>query len=606
MIQDTNTQFPVSQNDYIAFDAVTMKDFIVEKLKTNSTFTDQIYDGSNLSSIIEIVAYSYNVLMFYLNTTSAESTFSQASLYENMNKIVNLIGYKPTGRQTSICTINATANSSLPIGNYVLRRYSYVLVDDIQYTFLQDYSFSKETSGDEDITSISDNALLYQGSVEQYPVYTAAGEEFETIPIVVDNIVDTVNERFIAAGSIGVYVKEKATGKYYKYEEVSNLYLAQSYDRVYDLRLNENGNYEVKFGNTVFGRQLEAGDEVVVYYILSDNVAGVISQNEIDGNKIFTYTTNLFETIFADTNTFTGSTLVNTTNSAGILLVNPINSTVPGASESVDEIRKNVPGFVAANLRLVTSKDYTNFYQKNISNIVQSVYVASNREFIDQYINYFYNISVDPNKVNRVLLNQVNYADSCDFNNVNVFCVPKFTNTLDNKIPEYLSSAFKNLLVDSVDDLKMVCAEVVPRDPIYVAYKLGISNTLPLREAIANSCKLVVVRENNNKIQKDALKLRVVNIIKDFFSPANNTLGQVISLSTLTSNILSVVGIKNVYTYNSAENIRFDGVSFLQWNPLYPEDDISILNQDTTLPFYKFPYLAYPQTIANYIEVVDE
>ena len=606
MIQNTNTTFSTSQNDYIAFDATTMRDFIVSKLKTNSTFTDQIYDGSNLSSIIEIVSYSYNVLMFYLNTTSSESTFSQASLYENMNKIINLVGYKPTGKQTSICTVDATANSTLPTGNYVLRRFSYVLVDDVQYTFLKDYSFSKVTAADEDIPAITNNALLYQGTVEQYPVYTASGEEFETFPIVVTNIVDEVNEKFIANGTIGVYVKEKATGKYYQYSEISNLYLAQSYDRVYDLRLNENGNYEVKFGNTVFGRQLEEGDEVVVYYLLSDNIAGVISQNEIDGNKIFTYSTSLFETVYSDTAVFTGSTTVNNTNSAGITLINPINSTAPGESESVDQMRKNVPGFVAANLRLVTSRDYENFYNKNISNIVQSIYVASNEDFINQYISYFYNISVDPNKVNRVLLNQVNYADSCDFNNVNVFCVPKFINIADDKIPNYLSPAFKNLLVDTAEDLKMVCAEVVPRDPIYMAYKIGISNSSTLNKNLANSCKLVIVRENNNKIQKDTLKSRVVEILKSFFDPTHNELGQTISLSTLTADILSVVGIKSIYTLNTSENIRFDGVSFVQWNPLYPDDDISLVNKDTALPFFKFPYLAYPQTIANYIEVTDE
>jgi len=67
-----------------------------------------------------------------------------------------------------------------------------------------------------------------------------------------------------------------------------------------------------------------------------------------------------------------------------------------------------------------------------------------------------------------------------------------------------------------------------------------------------------------------------------------------------------VVGIKSIYTLNTSENIRFDGVSFVQWNPLYPDDDISLVNKDTALPFFKFPYLSYPQTIANYIEVTDE
>ena len=89
MIKD-NTDYKLSQDAYVAFDAVTLKDFIINRLEEDENFTDQIYEGSNLASIIEIIAYSYHVLLFYLNTTASESTFSQASLYENMNKIVNL------------------------------------------------------------------------------------------------------------------------------------------------------------------------------------------------------------------------------------------------------------------------------------------------------------------------------------------------------------------------------------------------------------------------------------------------------------------------------------------------------------------------------------
>lgn len=600
------TDYSLPQDAYVAFDALTLKDFIINRLRENSSFTDEIYEGSNLSSIIEIVAYSYHVLLFYLNSTAAESTFSQASIYENMNKIVNLIGYKPTGSQTSTCSLNAVADNTLAIGNYLIRKYSYFLVDDIQYTFIKDYSFSKTNNSTEDLTGITDNAILYQGTVQQYPVYTANGEDFETFPVVVDNIVDTDTPQFISHGTISVYVKEKDSNTYYEYKEVGNLYLAKSYERVYDLRLNENGNYEVKFGNNVFGKKLNAEDEVIVYYILSDNQRGLISPNGINGNKLFNYSTQLFETIYSDTTEFAESTLITNANSVSITFNNPSASTPIDSSETVDEIRRNVPLFVASNLKLATTGDYLSFLNKNIGSLTQSLYVADNKEFINDYIQYFYNISVDPNKVNRVLLNQVSFADSCDFNNVNVFCVPRFTVTQDNAIPEYLPTSMKNLIVDVVDDYKMIGHEIVPRDPIYNTFRIGISNQTTLNTNLADNCKLVIVRENTNKIQKEALRNRVVEIIKDFFDPKNNSLGQNLLLSDLTSRILSVVGIKSVYTENTVENLRFTGVSLLGWNPVYPDDDIYILNQDTRLPFFKFPYLNYPVSITNFIDIIDE
>ena len=601
-----NINFDLPQNTYINFDALTLKDFIIDRLDTSGKFTDQIYDGSNLSSIIEIIAYSYHVLMFYLNTTASESTFSQASLYENMNKIVNLVGYKPTGRQTSMCSINAVADNTLPIANYTIRKYSYFLVDGVQYTFNTDYSFSKTTSETESLETLNENVILYQGTVQQYPTYIAAGEEYETIPVVVDNIIDTDDTRFISNGTISVYVKEKSSGTYFEYKEASSLYLAKSFDRVYDLRLNENGNYEVKFGNGIFGKNLASEDEVVIYYILSDNTRGIISKNAINGNKLFTYTTQTFENIYTDIASIDTSTLLTNEISQAITFTNPINSTNVSKAETVDEIRKNTPKFVATNQRLVTTTDYTSFLEKNLNNLIHSIYVASNKAFIDEYINYFYQISVDPTKINRVLLNQVNFADSCDFNNVNVFCVPSFVQVADGQVPNYLSTSFKNLIIDLTKESKMIGAEVVPRDPVYMAFKLGISNRTLLTSTIANSCKLVVVRENTNKIRKDILKTRVTEIIRDFFTPINNNLGQQLKLSNLASQILSIAGVKSIKTTNVDENIDFEGISFIVWNPAYESDDISILNQDTTLPFFKFPYLDYPLTLSNYIEVIDE
>ena len=117
--------FNLPQDAYAAFDAVSLKDFIVKRLNENEKFTDQNFEGSNLAAIIDIVAYSYHVLLFYLNNTATEVSFDQASLYENMNKIVKTIGYKPSGKQTSIVPINAVGTSDMAIGSYTIRKNSY-------------------------------------------------------------------------------------------------------------------------------------------------------------------------------------------------------------------------------------------------------------------------------------------------------------------------------------------------------------------------------------------------------------------------------------------------------------------------------------------------
>jgi len=600
-------EFNLPQNAYVAFDAVSLKDYIINRLNTNEKFTDQNYDGSNLAAVIDIIAYSYHVLLFYLNQTASEVNFNQASIYENMNKIVKLIGYKPSGKQTSIVPINAVGSADMAIGSYTIRKNSYFLADGIQYNFIDDYSFNKTTTGSETIKTLNDTVVLYQGTVKEYPDYIAQGEEFELLPIVVKNVVDTNTDKFIADNTIDVYVKEAGNSTYYLYKEVDSLYLSNSTERVYEKRLNENGFYEIKFGSGVFGKKLAAGDIVSVNYLQSDNTQGIISKNVINGNKIFIYDSLRQRSIFQDT--FANkdeTTFIDNNNSSLLTINNPQASTSLSDEETVDEIRKNAPKAFASQLRLVTESDYESFIEKNLANVTNSVKVVNNDSYINEYIKYFYDICIDPNKVNRVLINQINFADSCDFNNINVFCAPSFTITEDKAFPPYLSESFKNLLVETCKDRKMVSNTVVPRDPIYMAYGLGFTNSADLTLDILDQTSLYIVREVNNKINKDTLKARAGNLIKAFFNPSNNNLGQNLKLSELANDILSLEGVRRIYTKNDSNDSSIDTVSFLSFNPVYETSDIALVNQDITLPYFKFPYMYSPLSITNRIKVIDE
>ena len=468
--------FNLPQDAYVAFDAVSLKDYIIDRLNENEKFTDQNYEGSNLAAVIDVIAYSYHVLLFYLNNTASEVDFDQATLYENMNRIVKLIGYKPAGKQTSMVPINGVATADLTPSNYTIKKYSYFLAGGVQYNFIDNLSFDKVAAGAETLTTLNNNAVLYQGSIGEYPDYIAQGEKFEVLPIVVENLVNEADDRFIADNTLSVAVKETADDTYYQYKEVDSLYLTNSVDRVYEKRLNEDGNFEIKFGNGVFGKILAEGDTVAVDYILSDNTEGIISKNIINGNKLFVYDSARRRAIFNDT--FANkqdTTFLNITNSAYITFNNPVASSTLADEETVDQIRQNAPKLFSSQLRLVSESDYETFFKKNMANILQSVKVVDNDSYINEYIKYFYDICVDANKVNSVIINQVNFADSCDFNNINVFVVPKFTLTEDKTYPPDLSVSFKNLIVDLAKGKKIVSNSVVPRDPVYMAYGLGVS-----------------------------------------------------------------------------------------------------------------------------------
>ena len=201
----TNNTFELQKNNYVAFDALSLRQLILDRLNSQKTFTDQNFIGSNLAGVIDIIAYAYNTLIYYLNKTSTESMFTEAQLYENISRIVKLIDYKPIGFQTSSLTFNCSAQNIEP-GLYTIPRYSYMVLNTIPYSFNEDITFSKNeaSSVNEDLTDISEQKLLYQGSYREYPTYTAAGDSNEVV--IVNTSLQSVDHF-----NIDVYVKQART-----------------------------------------------------------------------------------------------------------------------------------------------------------------------------------------------------------------------------------------------------------------------------------------------------------------------------------------------------------------------------------------------------------
>ena len=192
---------------------------------------------------------------------------------------------------------------------------------------------------------------------------------------------------------------------------MDSLYLSKSVERVYEKRLNESGHFEIKFGNGVFGKRLAGGDTVAINYVRSSGERGKISKNAINGNKLYIYDSARQRSIFDDTfiNKST-TTFITVNNSSDITFTNPINSTTLAVAETVDQIRENAPKIFSSQMRLVTESDYEALLNKNLTNIINSSKVVGNTDYINEYIQYFYNMGVDPNKVNRVLINQVKFC----------------------------------------------------------------------------------------------------------------------------------------------------------------------------------------------------
>ena len=596
MSQQTDFNIPV--DGYATFDALSMKELIKERLSENGFYTDQDFEGSNLSSLIDVLAYSYHVQMFYLNQTSSESLFTEAELYENVNRIVELLDYKPAGFQTCRLGFNLAAKSSVSKGAYAFPRYTHVSGNGLQYTIMQDMFISKYTAGEETIKDISKKYTLYQGIPQEYPIYHGKGTDFEKIILLPGDDVS------IDHYTINVYVKDADTSKWEEWKQADNLYTHSQDSAVFEVRLNPKKRYEIKFGNNITGRSLKSGDSVAVYYLKSDGPKGKIGPNTINKSATL-FSTPQFIDIWSDIKSDT-TAYIDTTSLRGFDFSNQQFSTEFYEGETVTDIKNNAPKIFSAQNRVITKDDFETFIKYNFAGTVKSVKVVDNVSYLNGHVKYITDhlkMSKPESDVNT-LYNHLLYADSTSFNNTYVYAVPVQTVT-SSLVPRanYISTNLKNDIINYLANKKILTTDVTIVDPVYMAVAFGVRlSGEDFSPNIKDKTRLVVEKNSSSSLSNEGIVNSVYQILQEYFE--NSSLGQVLDLNSITSSILNIDGVDNIYTQRiDAPGVKLAGLSLLVWNSIYEEADIDVITSNVTLPYYKYPYLADALNITDKIVV---
>lgn len=595
MTVSTNN-FDLPKRGYVAFDAMSLRQLIIDRINEQGVFTDQNFLGSNLASIIDIISYSYHTLIYYLNKTSSESLFSEAQLYENINRIVKLIDYSPIGFQTSTLAFSCSAQN-LPQSLYTIPRYSYVVSNNIQYSFNEDITFIKTTDFTvESLDELAEQKLLFQGLYQEYPIQTATGEDNEIFILNPgENLVDHFN--------IDVYIKPLQTGRWELYSKTPNLFLEDGSATKYEIRLNQNKRYEIKFGNDINGVKLNPGDQVAIYYLASQGSQGIVGPNALTTeSQLVRFNTLQFNEIINDifANQYRYLTNQEMTN---LSFRNNNSSTPVKEAETVEQIRQTAPASYRSQYRLVTTRDYEVFVRSNFTNLIVDVKCVNNWDYVAGYLKYFYDIGItDPSKTERALFNQVQYADACNFNNVYLLVVPRSV----SRNLDYLVPAQKELINSSVLGSKMATTETVFVDPVYKAISIGISQSLLTTDPLIEEdlCQLEVIKRTSSRRDNQSIINDIVNVISTYFSRENSKLGQVIDTRFLTQEILNIDGVETFYTIRTDDNtIKSEGLSLFIWNPIYPDNDKTVTTNNIPLKYFEYPFFNNLETLANKIKV---
>jgi hypothetical protein len=586
---------PYNKNSYVAFDGLSIRDLIISRLNQGQVFTDQNYQGSNLSAFIDIISYTFNTLLYYLNKTSSESMFSETQIYENMNRIVKLLNYKPIGRLGQNVPFNLSVTSDLPAGNYIIPRYSYINVGGTQFSTNQDIAFSKLTNNAATISDIDNKYLLYQGIFQEYPLYNAIGLDNEVLYLSLGNT-------YIDHFNIFVYVKRQNSSTWEQWENVSDLFLYTSTDAVYTTRFNENLNYEIQFGNGINGSKLTEGDTIAVYYLAIDPNANTLGANVLNNSKFINFNSIQFSNIIKDVSS-ANNTYLNTTQLNYLTIGNSYPSNQYSDYETVDAIRANAPNAFRSQYRLVTTADYESYIKSNYFNIISDTVVVNNDDFLKGHMKYLYDIGLNyPQLENQILFNQIKFASSCNFNNIYIYAVP------NNELQDYLSPPQKELIKDGLGETKTITSNIVVQDPVYMYLDFYVTSPITSTPTIddLNYSKLQIIKDNGTYRSDYAIISDVVNVVKSYFNNKTSKLGQTINLYQMNTDIISIDGVYGIKTYRTDTNTYLDGISILLWNGLYPHQDAQAYTQNVKLDYFQYPVFNNIENLFNKIEVVSQ
>ena len=98
--------------NFTNLDFEQVKTSLIEYLRSNSNFTDYDFEGSNLSTIIDLLAYNTYITSYNANMVANEVFIDSATLRENVVSLARNIGYLPKSRKAATSSVSFFVNTT--------------------------------------------------------------------------------------------------------------------------------------------------------------------------------------------------------------------------------------------------------------------------------------------------------------------------------------------------------------------------------------------------------------------------------------------------------------------------------------------------------------
>ena len=311
-----------------------IKENIQDYLRSNSDFTDYDFDGSNLSTIIDTLAYNTYIASYNTNMVANECFIDSATLRENVVSLARNIGYTPRSRRSAKAIVSFEVDTGTVGSVYVTLKAGIVCItansfnnNSFTFSIPNDITVPVRSDG----TAEFNNIEIYEGTyvTQNFTVSSRIPDQ----RFILDNPgIDT------SLIQVSVSDSESSTVKR-TYKRYGSLFDVKPNSAVYFLQEVENQQYQLLFGDGIFGKALEEPNFIEAKYIVT---------NGKEGNSL----SNLnFAGTIADQE---GRILSSN--------VSVITTDAPGFGgddiESVESIKKYASQIYSSQNRAVTASDY--------------------------------------------------------------------------------------------------------------------------------------------------------------------------------------------------------------------------------------------------------
>lgn len=240
--------------DLINLDFDTLKLSLISYLKSQDMFKDYDFEGSNLNTLIDLLAYNTQKNAFFYNMSFAEHWLDSAQLRDSVLSRAKELNYVPRSARSAKATVKVSFQATGESQPYVIQKgqsFS-TLIKNNSYVFSIPETITVSSANN----SFEFTADIYEGTYIK-DSFIFSNQENQRFRISNPNV-DTNSI------SVTVYEDNSVIGDHYIMSE----YLLDVDDKskVFFLQASEKNSYEILFGDGIIGRKPKLNSLIVLDY----------------------------------------------------------------------------------------------------------------------------------------------------------------------------------------------------------------------------------------------------------------------------------------------------------------------------------------------------